>query len=236
MTILSIVQDVADETQLFERPTTVIGNSNKETRQSLSFLKTISEEIQHAHDWQAIIKEQTFTSNGTGSYTIADIITDGDYLRHVTETDWDRSNEKKIRIVNAQEWQYLKSGIVSNVGIYRDARVRGDNIIMDPDASGDTLVFEYVSKFYARDSSGTLKATYTADDDTSAFPETLLKLGLKYYLKTEYELPSQEDALRYYDRIDSLKAQEKPAKVITPRRSLYKSQFVVNIPDSGAGL
>lgn len=212
-----------------------MGNANRETRQSLAFLKTVSEELLRIYDWQVLTKEQTFTTDGSGSYALSTIVTDGDYQRMKTDTEWDRTNEKKIRIATAAEWQYLKSGIVSNVGIYRDARVRGGNLIVTPDSSGDTLVFEYISSFYALSSGGTAKATFTDDTDTSIFPESLIKLGLKYYLKTEYGLPSQEDALRYYDAIDSLQSQDKPAKVIRPARSVGKSPFVVNIPDTGIG-
>lgn len=212
-----------------------MSNSNKEARQALSFLKTISEELLRAHDWEILTKEETFVTDGSESYALSSIFTDGDYERPKTATEWDRTNEKKVQIVTAAEWQYLKSGIISNTGIYRYARVRQGNLIMTPDASGDTVVIEYISNYYAESSGGTAKATYTADDDTSKFPEDLLKLGLKYYLKTEYGLPSTEDADRYYNMIDLLIAQDKPAKVIRPASSLYKSRFVVNIPDTGAG-
>lgn len=137
-------------------------------------------------------------------------------------------------IVTAAEWQELKSGLISNTGIYRYGRARGGNLLLTPDASGDTLVLEYVSSYYAKSSGGTRKATYTADDDTSYFSEELLKLGLKYYLKSEYGLPTEEDALRYYDAMDSLIAQEKPAKIIRP--SVRNNDFVINVPDTGVGL
>lgn len=187
------------------------------------------------HDWEALVREQPLTTDGSGSYAISTIVTDNDYERPSTNTEWDRSNQKKIQIVTASEWQYLKSGIISDVGIYRYARARGGNLIITPDASGDTLVFEYISKLYAVDSGGTAKATYTADDDTSKFPEDLLKLGLKFYLKTEYGLPAEEDGLRYYDTAEALAGQEAPAKVIRPQMGVYDSKFVVNIPDSGIG-
>jgi len=135
--------------------------------------------------------------------------------------------------VTASQWQELKSGIISDTGIFRYGRARGGNLLLTPDASGDTLVLEYISSYYAKSSGGTRKATYTADDDTSYFNEDLLKLGLKYYLKSEYGLPTEEDALRYYDAMDELIAQEKPAKVI--RSGPRTSRFVINIPDSGIG-
>lgn len=233
MTILTIVQDVADESQLFERPATLVENLNRETRQALSFLKTISEEYVKYHDWQGLQKEQTFTTDGSESYAFSTIVTDGDFDRTVTETEWDRTNEKKVRIYTAAEWQELVSGIIATTGINRYARARGDSLIITPDASGDTLVFEYISKFYAVSSGGTAKATYTADDDTSKVPEPLLKRGLKYYIKSEQGIPAEEDMHRYYDYMDDLAGQDQPAKVI--RGSRQRSDFVINIPDTGAG-
>lgn len=236
MSLLTMVQNVADESQLFERPTTVISNSNKSERQALAFLKKVCRELINMHDWQALTKEQTFTSDGSESYSFSIIVTDGDFERVKNYTEWDRSNEKKIQIVTAEEWQSLKSGIITNTGIYRYARARGNNLIITPDESGDTLVFEYVSSYYAKSSGGTAQATFTDDTDTSYFPEYLLELGLKYYLKTEYGLPSQEDGLRYYDTVEDLMAQERPAKVIRMGKNAGKSDYVINIPDSGVGL
>jgi hypothetical protein len=188
------------------------------------------------HDWQVLTREQTFTSNGSGSYPFSTIVSDGDYERPLTNTEWDRSNEKKIQIVTASEWQLLKSGIISNVGIYRWARARGDNLIMTPDASGDTLVFEYVSNFYAKSSGGARQASFQADTDTSYFKESLLELGLKYYLKSEFGLPAEEDADKFYTAANNLMAQEKPMPVISPQINMFRSRYIVNIPDSGAGL
>ncbi len=235
MSLLTIVQNVADEAQLFERPTIVIGNSNKETRQSISFLKKVCRELIEMHAWQCLTREQLFTTDGSGSYPFSTIVTAGDYDRPLTETEWDRTNEKKIRIVTAAEWQFLKSGIISNTGVYRWARERNNNLIMTPDASGCQLVFEYVSSFYALSNTGTAQATFLADTDTSYFKEHLLELGLKYYLKSEYGLPAEEDMDRYYTTADNLIAQEKPMPVMRPKRAAWKSRYVVNIPDSGAG-
>ena len=187
------------------------------------------------HDWQVLTREQTFTTDGSGSYPFTTIVTGGDYERPITETEWDRTNEKKVMIVTAAEWQYLKSGIISNVGIYRWARARTGNLIITPDATGDTLVFEYVSNFYAKDSGGTRKATFTVDTDLCFFEEHLVELGLKAYLKSEYGLPAEEDFDRYYTTAENLISQEKPLKVIRPARDIYRNRFVVTIPDTGAG-
>lgn len=220
---------------MFERPATVISNSNKAARQALSFVKKVCRELLEMHDWQALTEEQTFVTDGSGSYAFSTIITDSDYERPLTDTEWDRSNEKKVQIVSASEWQFLKSGIISQTGIRRYARARGDNLIITPDASGDTLVFEYISSFYAKASNGDKKATFTADTDSPRFQENLVELGLKAYMKTEYGLPAMSDMDKYYDSAQKLIAQEKPQKVIRPQRNIERSRFVVNIPDTGAG-
>lgn len=187
------------------------------------------------HDWQLLTEEQTFTTDGSESYAFSDIVTDDDFERPLTETEWDRSNERKMQIVTAAEWQDLKSGIITQTGINRYARARGNNFIITPDNAGETLVFEYISNFYAKDLNGAKKATFTADTDLPRFKENLVELGLKAYLKTEYGLPAQTEMDRYYDSATKLSAQEKPQKVIRPKRGRNSSRFVTVIPDSGAG-
>jgi hypothetical protein len=224
---------VANETRLFQKPQTVAGNDS--LNQVLSLLKVVCEELLEQHDWQCITREQIFTTNGSGAYSISSIISGGDFERVKDNTEWDRSNEKKIKIVSADQWQYLKSGIITNTGIYRFARIRNDDLIITPDASGDTLVLEYISRFYVKDNAGAAKQEFTDDTDTSFFKESLLKLGLKYYLKTEKGLPAEVDADRYYTALNNLVSAEKPMPIIG--KNLRKdNKFVVNIPDSGAGL
>lgn len=181
------------------------------------------------------MKENIFTTDGSGSYPFSTIVTDGDYDRSLTRTEWDRTNRRAIQIVTAAEWQLLKSGIISNAGIYRWGRERGGDLIMTPDAAGSELVFEYVSNFYVIALDGTKKASFTADTDTAVWAEDLLEIGTKYRIKKEAGLPADDDEDDYNDLAENLIAQEKPAKVLTPNDSVFRSRYIVNIPDSGAG-
>ena len=236
MSLLTIVKNVANDTGLLEVPTTVVSNSNPGTQQVLSLINKVCGELLRAHDWQALQREITFTTDGSGSYNIdTDIVTDGDYKRPVMQTEWDRSNQKKIAIVSEAEWQELKSGIVSTTGIYRYARVRGNNLIMTPDESGDDLSFEYISSYYVKDSAGDRKPAFTDDTDTVFFDEDLVELGLIYHLQTRKGLPAEEDYDIYNNAINDLSGQEKPQKVLRPCSAYKKSNFVLNIPDSGVG-
>lgn len=177
-------------------------------------------------------KEQTFTTDGTGSYTRAAIFTDGDFDRYINDTDWDRSNQRKMQLVTPPEWQVIQSSVSTTVGIVRYYRERGNSVFIDPDESGDTVVFEYVSNFWITDSTGeTSKGSFTADTDLVKFPEHLVELGLKYRLKAGEGLPAIVEKDEYEREIARYRGFE------TPKRNLgqnYNYQFT-NLPDTGIG-
>jgi len=223
-----------DETALIQRPAVVATSSDTGVRQAFAFVKKVLQEIYRAHDWESLIKEQTFVTDGSGSYAFNAIVTDNDYGRTKNQTEWDRSNNRKLYIVTAEEWQELVSSTVGIVGIRRFARARGGNFIIENDASGDTLVFEYVSNYLVNDSAGNSKLTYTEDTDVAILDEELIELGLKAYWKNELGLDAQEDFDAYYYALAELIGQEKPAKKIRGTSS-FRSNYIVNIPDTGVG-
>ena len=89
MSLLTIVQNVANETLIIQSPTTVATNSDTGVVQLFTLVKKVTKEIYRAHDWEVLTKEQTFTSDGTGSYAFATIVSDGDYGRVKNQTEWD---------------------------------------------------------------------------------------------------------------------------------------------------
>lgn len=199
----------------------------------MALLNKVGKELVAIHDWQTLNKEQTFTSDGTGEYTRASIFVDGDFERYVNDTDWDRSNRRKMALVTAPEWQQLKSSVVSSVGIVRYYRERGNSVFITPDATGDTIVFEYISNYWITDTTGaTSKGAFTVDSDLVKFPEFLMELGLKYRLKAGDGLPSVAEFEDYTIERDRLIASETPKRIIGPK---YTPTNFANLPDTGYG-
>ena len=231
MSLLTIIQNVANESGLFEEPTTVISNQDAYVKKALSLLTKVGKEISSKHDWQNLTREQTFTSDGTGSYARSDVFTNGDFLRYVNNTDWDRSNEQKMQLVTQAEWQLLKSSVFSPVGLSRYYRERNNNILITPDQTGSTLVFEYISKNWITDATGvTYKEAFTVDTDIPVFPEFLMELGLNYKLRASEGLPAEVEKQDYYDELARNEGYE------TPKRTLGDSFMrPTNLPDSGYG-
>lgn len=186
------------------------------------------------HDWQVLQKEETFTTDGSGSYARSAVFTDGDFLRYINDTDWDRTNYRKMGLVTPQEWQVLKSSVVTTVGIVRYYREQANNILITPDQSGSTIVFNYISDQWITDSTGaTSKAAFTADTDLVKFPEFLMELGLKYELKAADGLPSMVEKMEYEEARDDLLAAETPSRIIGPKYNINTRN--PNLPDTGVG-
>jgi len=185
------------------------------------------------HNWRELTKEDTFVTDGTGSYIIGtDIVTDGDFEHFTSDTMWDRSNTTRVEILNARQWQTLVSGVISSAGVQRFARTRGKDLIMSPDASGDTLAFEYLSNFWVESTGGTAKAAFTVDTDTALYPEHLLELGLTMKILQKKGLPWASDMDAFERERERLIGGEMPLETLGAR-SL--NNFVINIPQTGFG-
>ena len=211
-----------------------MGNSDSFARQALSLVNKVGRELLGQHDWRFLVKESTFTTDGTGDYTIGtDIITDGDFEHFISDTFWDRSNNNFISVVNAKQWQTLKSGAISDTGVVRYIRTRGDDLLMTPDTSGDTVALEYLSNYWIEDSGGTAKGSFTADTDTTKFPEYLIELGLVVKLKQAKGLPFSMDMDAFEREKERLIGGEMPLETLGP---IPRSNFVLNVPDTGIGL
>lgn len=234
MTLLTMIQNVANETQLAQEPTTVIGNADEFTKQALSLLTKVGLELLAQHNWRELVKEDTFTTDGTGSYVIGtDLVTDGDFEHFISDTLWDRSNTNRIQVINAKEWQTLISGVISSAGVVRFARTRGKNFLMSPDATGDTIAFEYLSNFWVESSGGTAKVAFTDDSDTALYSEHMLELGLVMKLRQAKGLPWASDMDAFEREKERLMGEEMPLETLGGR-SL--NNFVINIPQTGFGL
>ena len=190
-------------------------------------------ELLGQHNWRALVKEDTFTTDGTGSYVIGTgLVTDGDFEHFVSDTMWDRSNTTQVVIVNAKQWQSLVSGVISSAGVQRFARTRGQNLIITPDATGNTLAFEYLSNFWVESSEGTAKVAFTDDTDTTLYPEFLLELGLTMKLLQRKGLPWAADMDTFERERERLIGGEMPLETLGAR-SL--NNFVINVPQTGFG-
>lgn len=201
MTMLTVVNDAQRRLGL-NVSSTVAGNSDETTVQLLALLNQAGEELAQDYQWQALIREATFTTVATESQGSISTIAPGfGYI--LNQTIWNRSLRRPIfGALSAQEWQLLKASSVT--GPFQQFRIVGDALKFIPaPPAGQTCAFEYASKNWCTDTTGvTGKSAFTADDDLSVLDERLLVLSLTWRFKQSQgldftaELQMFEDIVR----------------------------------------
>lgn len=160
-----------------------------------------------------------------------------DYDRLISRTDWDKTNRWEILGPETpQQWQYLKSGIISTGPRARFRILGGYFQVWPPLVAAGYYGFEYISSNWALSNAGVGKSSFTADTDTSLFPDHLLVLGTKlkyfeikgfdtFYLGNDYQ-----------NQLALAKSADKSATTLSMAPKLSEILIgIENIPDSGYG-
>lgn len=152
-TILQVIQTAAKRCGINYAVTSVIGSTDNNIIQLLTKCEEAGKAIRDFADWPELQKEHTFTlTTSVDSYVLP-----ADFNRMIDGTQWNRDQTWPLYgPIPADYWQYLKSGVVS-LQVNQRFRVKGwadKQFFIDatPDSSfsGDTLVYEYVTKTWIR--------------------------------------------------------------------------------------
>jgi hypothetical protein len=157
---------------------------------------------------QVTLNTPVSTSTASVSMTFAkqDYPLPSGYDRMISDTNWDRTDHwRNLGTKSSQDWQFLQGGIIS-IGPRERYRIyNGKFRIFQALTTVYNFSFEYVSNYWvcATGSSIGSKPAYTADTDTSVFPDDLMLAGLRFYFlkakKLDYgaELAEFNRALSY---------------------------------------
>jgi hypothetical protein len=160
-----------------------------------------------------------------------------DYETVTDNTHWDKTKHwQMLGPVDAQQWQWLKSGYISTGPRVR-WRILGNKFqIWPPYNTLEYLGFEYRSKGWARSATNQVKNSFTADTDTSVLDDSVLVLltKLKYFQIKSFDTTAlQQDYSRY---LSIAKANDKGSATLSfaPAPSAVLIGWA-NIPDTGYG-
>lgn len=152
MTLLTLVQNVANEVGITE-PETVVGNTDTQVKQLLRLVYRTGDNLKRRFDWPQLTKEHSITLVASdNAYAFPD-----DYERQLYNTHWDDTNNwALIGPISPQEWQWRTKGIVASFPRFR-FRARGDTddqILLTPTPgtgdAGNILYFEYQSTVWIK--------------------------------------------------------------------------------------
>lgn len=217
--LLELVQDCADRIGL-PRPSGVIGQTDAQTRMLLQLIQQEGREQARRHTWQALTFQKTFPSLAQESQT--DAIPD-DFDRMVPETFWNRTNQWMVSgPLTAQEYADIVARSVQPV---RQAfRIRGNAILMQPTPSaGETMAFEYVSKFWAGATGSTTPTLtgFSADSDIAYLDDELMRLGLVWRFKRARGLDYGEDFNAYERLLAQLSGRDGSRRILDMGKTQY---------------
>lgn len=183
MNLLQIIQDVADRIGLV-RPSAVLGGADPQVRQLLALANQEGRELARRHGWQALTKEQVFTTVAQETQTGA---IPADFDRLVPGTFYNRTSTRLVTgPLTAQEYADYKGRLTSIV--YEAFRIRGDAILVLPTpGAGETMAFEYVSKHWCAGAADTApdQSAWVADTDIPFLDAEAMTLGVAWrYLRS----------------------------------------------------
>jgi hypothetical protein len=183
--------------------------------------------------------QQSSTTSVGGSVTFSKTIYDlpSDYETITDNTHWDKTKHwQMLGPVDAQQWQWLKSGYISTGPRVR-WRILGNTFqIWPPYNTQEYLGFEYRSRGFVRNTAGDVLNSFQADTDTTVLDDTVLVLAtkLKYFQIKSFDTTSlQQDYMRY---LSIAKANDKGSATLSfaPQPSAVLIGWA-NIPDTGYG-
>jgi hypothetical protein len=138
--------------------------------------------------------------------------------------------------VDAQQWQWLKSGYISTGPRVRWRIIGGQFQIWPPYNTQEYLGFEYRSKGFVRSATGQVLNSFQSDTDTTVLDNTIMVLStkLKYFQIKGFDTTAlQQDYNRY---LSIAKANDKGSANLSfaPQPSAVLIGWA-NIPDTGYG-
>ncbi len=209
MTVLTIVQQAASWLAI-PVPTAVFSATDTQTIQLRSLL---NEELYELttwpdHNWTKLSTETNFTTIAQAAQTGA---IPADFGRYIDDSMWNRTTVRQVYgPLSADQWQREKAGPTFTT-VYLGMRFRGNDLLLTPNpTAGQSVYYEYLSTYaaYGTGQATPNKATFTADDDTSIFPEVLVERGLRWRFLRAKGLDYQQEYQNWIELLQRVVARD----------------------------
>lgn len=235
-TAANIISDVAVEVGL-GAVSDAFASTDANVAQLRSLLKSTGRAMVLRHAWLQQRKEYSFTTSGSGTYSLP-----ADFQRMVDQSGWNRTNRRPLQPASPQEWQYLKAALGGTV--YSVLFRPHDSTLElwpQPDPSGETVAFEYMSRYWVQSSGATSpdKDAPTANGDTVKLDVQLATRALKLaFLRAKGfdTTAAQQEFEEAFDSVASANAGAAPVLSLAGPPLAEKLLDMTNAPATGFGL
>ena len=176
MSLLTMVQAVCTRRGL-PKPNSVVGSSDPQIIQMLAIAQEEGQDLANRYPWQVLQNESTFTTVATESQGAIATLAGNGFKYVMNDIMWNRSLRRPVfGPLLPYQWQQLKAQNIT--GPWNQFRIRGGNVLFIPaPAAGQTIYFEWLSKYWATGTGGDASG-WVADADTSYLDEDIMTLGI----------------------------------------------------------
>lgn len=232
MSLLTIVQNVCGLLAL-PVPAAVVGSTDKQVIQLFQLLNEQGDDLASVYPWQAIVKEQLFTTTASAAQATAIPV---DFDRFMPNTFFNRTTRRPMTgPITARQWQWIQAQPVYST-VYLAFRERTNQYLVAPNAPlGQTIAYEYVSANWAISAGGVGQTSYQADTDLTYLDESLMKLGLRWRFLAAKGLPYSEEMQSYERNLEQSMARDGGSTMITLNPQPIDPNRV-NLPDGNFGV
>jgi len=201
--LLQLVQSACDRLSL-SRPSAVLASSDRQVRQLAAIATEVGEDLSARGDpgWQSLTAEWTFI-------TVADEVQSGtpvppDLRNFIPGSFFNRTQQRQLTgPLTARQYQLIKARPAAS-SIFLSYRERGDSFLISPTPSaGDTIAYEYISKYWVKSNANVPKAAFTADEDMTYLDDELMILGLKWRYRAAKGLDYGEDMVSFERAVEA---------------------------------
>lgn len=221
MPLLDIVQAVAVRVGI-TKPTAAASSLDTNIQQVIAFVNEDGQELAARYGWQELTKEATFLTVPVETQGNILTLTGVDFGWVLNETMWDRTTRRPVYGPKmAAEWQQLKAQLMQ--GPWWQYRIRGNQVLfIPPPATGDSIFFEWVSKYWCTTQGSVVgtKSAMSLDTDFGILDERLLTLGALWRYKASKRLAYSED----FDKAEAAIADAMGRNASKPRLNLAGAQ------------
>lgn len=227
MTALTIIKDACGRIGV-QQPQAIFSSQDEQVIQMRSILNEAGKKLARAFDWRSITKETSFTTVAASVQTSA---IPSDFDHYIKDTMFNRTQSRKVfGPLSASEWQLDKAGF-SGITIENVFRFRGSDILMTPNpTAGESVYYEYVSKYWCQSLDETEKAAMTADDDTAILDEELLTKDLIWRFLKAKSLDYAEAFNDFQVELAMAKGRDGSNRTLSLSRE-YDPSVMVNVPE-----
>lgn len=240
-----------------EVPTSFHGSDDSTARLIYQCIKDgTSKDAFRDLDWADLRNEYTFTTTGVEYYTLPQ-----DFDRIITDTIWDRTNDRKILgPVSPTKWQDYYSGLSGLTGLQRLCRLAGptftqvSNDLSDPrrrlriypDEPDDevtniaadqiTVAFEYISTRYivnVAEIGSNLSDTWKSDSDYSLIDDDVIEAAALWRVLRALGMSYSDEREEYNALINERASNDSGAETLSMNQ--VGMIFGANTPDTGYG-